>query len=329
MSRNSHQIVRQWRMLRALEASRLGLTVPELHDAIEADCDQRTLYRDIEALEEAGFPLHKDDDSKRWRLLEPREGGWVVPLAPTELIALALSESLFAHVQAAQILEPLGALRGKLLAMMSPKGRAYFEEVRQSSIATLKAPTAYAHKSEILEQLQDAVQEHEVVTIVHHKPSDPAPKSRDVEPYALWFTDGGFYLIAFCRLAGDYRHFAIQRVESVTRKDESFEPSPDFDPAAYTRKGFGAFHGPVQRVVLRFHPAFAHLARERRFHHTQRTTERDDGSVDVTMEIAGLPELAAWVAGFGGEVVPIAPPHFREMVRERFTRGLERLSSDP
>lgn len=92
-------------MLRALEASRLGLTVPELHDAIEADCDQRTLYRDIEALEQAGFPLHKDEESKRWRLLEPREGGWVVPLAPTELIALALSESLFAHAQAAQILE--------------------------------------------------------------------------------------------------------------------------------------------------------------------------------------------------------------------------------
>lgn len=47
------------------------------------------------------------------------------------------------------------------------------------------------------------------------------------------------------------------------------------------------------------------------------------------MEIAGLPELAAWVAGFGGEFVPIARAHFREMVRERFTRGLERLSSDP
>jgi len=64
--------------------------------------------------------------------------------------------------------------------------------VRQSSIATLKAPTAYAHKGQILEQLQDAVQEHEVIAIVHQKPGNLAPRERAVEPYALWFTDGGF-----------------------------------------------------------------------------------------------------------------------------------------
>jgi len=110
MSRNANQIVRQCRALRTLESSRNDLTVQELHDAIEADCDHRTLYRDIEALEDAGFPLQKDELQKRWRMLEPREGGSVVPLAPTEIIALALSESLFANVQASRLLEPLAAL---------------------------------------------------------------------------------------------------------------------------------------------------------------------------------------------------------------------------
>lgn len=52
-------------------------------------------------------------------------------------------------------------------------------------------------------------------------------------------------------------------------------------------------------------------------------------SVDVTMELAGLPELAAWVAGYCGEVLPISPPHFRDLVRARFTAGLERLDAAP
>jgi len=330
MSRNSHQIVRQWRILRMLEGSRHGYTVPELHEAIEADCDQRTLYRDLEALQEAGFPLVRPDESKRWRVLEPREGGWVVPLAPTELIALALSESLFTNVQASQLLEPLGALRSKLLAMMSPKGRQYFDDVRQSSIATLKAPAAYAEKTEVLERIQDAIQEREVIRIVHHKPSDPAPRERVVEPYALWFTEGGFYLIAFCRSANDYRHFAIQRIHEVERTTESFDPSPDFDAAAYTRRGFGAFHGPVQRIALRFSPAVAFIARERRFHHSQRVRELEDGSVELVVEAAGMPEIAAWVAGFGGEVVPLLPRQLRDMLRERFVRGLAALdASEP
>ncbi|MFO0749482.1 MAG: WYL domain-containing protein [Myxococcota bacterium] len=325
MTRNSHQIVRQWRLLRALEASRHGLTMAELHDAIDEECDPRTLYRDLEALQAAGFPLTKEDDEKRWRVLEPREGGWVVPLEPTELIALALAENLLVHTGASTLFDPLVVLRSKLLAMMSPAGRTYFDELKTASLATMKAPAGFGDKSEILSALQDAIQEREVVTILHHKPGDAAPKERVVEPYATWFTEGGFYVIAYCRTAGDFRHFALQRILAVTRRDESFEPSPIFDPAAYTRKGFGAYHGPVQRIVLEFGPAVAFLVRERRFHHTQRLRDLPAGGVELTMEAAGLPEVAAWIAGFGGDVVPHAPAALREAVRGLFERGLAAL----
>lgn len=315
--------------MRSLEASRRGLTVAELLEAIEADCDQRTLYRDLDALEEAGFPLQKDDEDRRWRLLEPREGGWVVPIDPTELLALALSENLFANVDVSQLLTPLENLRAKLLAMMSPKGREFFAEMRAASIATLKAPAAFGAKGEVLAEIQNAIQEHEVIAIRHHKPTEPAPTDREVEPYAIWFTDGGFYLIGFCRRANDFRHFAIQRILHATRTDESFQPSPNFDPATYAKKGFGAFHGPVTRITLRFTSRVAFLARERRYHHTQRIQELPGGEIDLTMEVAGLPEVAAWVAGFGGAVIPLAPPAFRDMVRERFEGGLASLDAPP
>lgn len=326
MSRNSTQIIRQWRILSALEATRHGLTVAELHDAVDEDCDQRTIYRDLVALESAGFPLQRDETTSRWRILEPREGGWVVPLDPTELIALAMSESLLESTEVALLLEPLRDLRAKLLAMMTPRGRSYFEELRTASIATLKAPTTYAEKAEVLSALQEAIQEREAVRIHHQKPTDPSPKARVIEPYATWFTEGGFYVIAFCRSANDYRHFALQRIHQVDRLDESFEPSPLFDAAAYSRRGFGAYHGAVTRVALRFSPELAFLARERRFHHTQRLTPHPDGTMDLFMEAAGLPEIASWVAGFGGRVVPLSPPELVDAVRELFVRGLSTLS---
>jgi len=53
-------------------------------------------------------------------------------------------------------------------------------------------------------------------------------------------------------------------------------------------------------------PKVAHLIRERRFHVSQQVTEVGKG-VRLKMGAAGLPEIAAWVAGFGGEARVVAP----------------------
>jgi predicted DNA-binding transcriptional regulator YafY len=66
MPRN-RQVVHQWQILKALMAG--PQTVAQL--AALAECTTRNVYRHIEALEEAGFPLYSDQDedgAKRWRL---------------------------------------------------------------------------------------------------------------------------------------------------------------------------------------------------------------------------------------------------------------------
>jgi predicted DNA-binding transcriptional regulator YafY len=49
-----HQLARQWKIIQTLITSRKGKSAAEL--AIEIECHPRTLYRDIEALQAAGFP---------------------------------------------------------------------------------------------------------------------------------------------------------------------------------------------------------------------------------------------------------------------------------
>ncbi|MBW2618372.1 MAG: helix-turn-helix domain-containing protein [Deltaproteobacteria bacterium] len=60
------QLARQWRILRRIEATSGGLTVAEL--AEEEGISLRTVYRDLEALQEAGFPLYSEmvERSQRW-----------------------------------------------------------------------------------------------------------------------------------------------------------------------------------------------------------------------------------------------------------------------
>ena len=48
------QLARQWRIIRAIEASPNGLTATEIAQREETGI--RTIYRDLEALQAAGFP---------------------------------------------------------------------------------------------------------------------------------------------------------------------------------------------------------------------------------------------------------------------------------
>jgi len=49
------QFIRQWRLLRSLEASRHGMTASQLKDAIEEKQSTRTLYRDLEVCNKQAF----------------------------------------------------------------------------------------------------------------------------------------------------------------------------------------------------------------------------------------------------------------------------------
>ncbi|MGC4080785.1 MAG: helix-turn-helix domain-containing protein, partial [Vicinamibacterales bacterium] len=65
------EVIKQWTILREIERARAGgVTIDEL--ATLCDVTTRTIRRDLQALEEAGFPLYDDcshDDGRtRWSI---------------------------------------------------------------------------------------------------------------------------------------------------------------------------------------------------------------------------------------------------------------------
>ena len=62
------EVIRQWKILKRIEAGRYT-TAQDL--AEEHDVTERTIRRDIEALQEAGFPLYdeRSEGRKVWRLM--------------------------------------------------------------------------------------------------------------------------------------------------------------------------------------------------------------------------------------------------------------------
>jgi predicted DNA-binding transcriptional regulator YafY len=316
------QLIRQWRLLRAVEASRHGRTAAELHDEVAELGSRRTVYRDLEALQGAGFPLYQDD-SGRWRLLAPSEGGPTVPVHPSEMIAVLLSEQLLAPLEGSELAEPLTRLRAKLEAMLGPRARAYVDQLRGGLLATVPVTGDYGGRRAEIELIEHGIREHRRLRLVHFAAHRGDVLDRTVDPYGIWYVDGGLYLIAFDHLRADHRKFLVDRIRDVHLLDEVFAPDSDFDLQTYVGRGFRIWHGAVHHIVVEFSSTVAHLPNERRYHRTQKLHPQPDGSCRVTIDAAGLPELAAWIASFGGQVRALEPPELFEMVRGLHRAGLD------
>jgi predicted DNA-binding transcriptional regulator YafY len=174
-----NQIARQWRILRLLESTRTGLRAREIHDALGGGMSERTIFRDLQHLQEAGFPLFFEDES-RWRVLTHGEGGYSVPVAPSELLALLLSEELLAPMRSAEVVCALAGLRQKVAVMLSPKGRAYAAEIKDHLVATFVGPGDYADGT-IVPAIEEAIQLEHSLRIGYWSPGGIAGE-RSVDP---------------------------------------------------------------------------------------------------------------------------------------------------
>ncbi len=96
MPRND-QVTRQWHLLRRLESPG-GATLQDLFAALPNDFPKnpRTIRRDLEALEAAGFPITTErvNGQTRWKLMEGFRNIPALGFSPTELMSLIFSRNL-------------------------------------------------------------------------------------------------------------------------------------------------------------------------------------------------------------------------------------------
>jgi len=108
------QLSRQWKIVQLMLASQRGKSVAQISNAL--GCHERTVYRDLEALQAAGFPLYTDFEGgkKHWRLMESACQSLPLPLNLSELMALYFSRGLLQALGDHLFAEPLSSLFEKV-----------------------------------------------------------------------------------------------------------------------------------------------------------------------------------------------------------------------
>jgi len=135
-----------------------------------------------------------------------------------------------------------------------------------------------------------------------------------VDPLALWFHDGTFYLIGRCHLKKCVLVFAVDRIRSFEATGDTFTRPADFDPERFLATSFGVFQGDPVRVKILFAPDVAGYVLEKTWHPSQKVAARKDGSLLFEAKVAGTREIKLWVLRWGAKAQVLAHQSLREEI---------------
>ena len=178
------QLIRQWRLLQALE-NRAGQTVEDL--ALDLKCTVRTIWRDLRVLQAAGFPLadFRDGKRSRWQFVEGYRSKLPVPFTLTELLALHWSRDLLAPTPGTPLRDALDSALAKIRSLLPAKALAYLDDMGQVvSVRTPRMKLMFGGQ-DWLTPLQQVLQRQERTEIDYHSMSRNALTTRQVDPYHL------------------------------------------------------------------------------------------------------------------------------------------------
>jgi predicted DNA-binding transcriptional regulator YafY len=319
MPRND-QAVRQHIVLMKLGSSRHGLTLEQLADGLDPSLTRhpRTLRRDLDAIESAGWPLltERIDGCTRWKLLDCVRNAPALRLSPTELMALTLSRRLVAPLEGTAVYASLQSALNKASAALPPEGLVMVHQLEDTFSVGLGPHKQYKHHRDIVERVTRAIAEKKRLQMRYDSASRGKVTRREIDPYRLWYAVGGLYLIGYCHLRKEPRMFAVERSKSVMLTELPYQIPLHFDFDAFVEDSLTVMRGPRIDVELEFDKSTAAWAKHRVWHPSQELKRLQSGKLRMTLSVADSRELVGWILSFGSGVRVARPESLRTTVKQ-------------
>ena len=326
MARNA-EVIRQWTILREIERATTGVTIDEL--ASLCSVTTRTIRRDLQALEEAGFPLYddrtRDDGRTRWMINGQAFRGLAAGLTLSELCALYFSRTLLEALSGTPFRDDLETAFEKLAGTLAPHMRRFLDQLPRV-IASKPDPLRRRDSprlQRIAARLLEATLHHRQATITYHSQSSDRVKPYLVHPYRLAHAQGGLYLLAYVPEYGEVRTFAVERMQEVSLLDDRFTPIEDLPDEAFPHS-LGVHSGPPERVEIEFQPAVADYVSARDWHQSQTFERTPDGGIRMTLDVCLDRALHGWILSFGPFARVTAPDRLAADIAAQIEQALAR-----
>ena len=273
----------------------------------------RTVHRYFAMLDEMGIPVYAERGPYGGFSL--MRGYKLPPLifTPEEAVAVHLGTSLVGEMWGQLYQEAAGGALAKLENVLPDTQRSEIMWARRSLVVSQLHRSDPTSLFPMLEKLRSAMRAQKQISMFYQGLANSTPTRRQIDPYALVFRSGWWYLVGYCHLRRALRTFRVDRIQKLKYIDRSFQIPDDFNIHEYLENEFK--DQPVIRARLRFIPEAANIATSNRLI-WESVQENPDGTCDVTLTAPDLPWLASMTLGFANWVTVLEPPELREMVRD-------------
>ncbi len=290
--------------------------------AREIRVTERTVYRDLKALEFAGVPWFYNSEQQSYRVRS--DFRFSVPnLTENEVIGQAVA----AAITNAPGLNAAGNARPttqKIAAASNEATKQLLADVDQVvSVLGLQLADHSRHLG-IIQTAQQALIRKRKVKGVYSSPYEAQPIELRLVPFRLCLVKNAWYLIARPVDADQPKTYRIARFDSLDVLDQPAVAPQNFDLSDYFGNAWAVFRGSKTfDIRLQFLPSVARIVTETQWHPTQQAEPKKDGSFTLTFRIDGLEEICNWLLGWSGSVKVLAPKALRVMVAEKLKAGLK------
>lgn len=282
----------------------------------------RTVYRDVSALGEAGVPI-SGEAGVGYSLVK----GYHLPpvmFTAEEAMALAVGEDLVKQLTDRSLATPMASALLKIRSVLPRPCQDDLDRLANSTAVEGRPRLPEELDRRTLLPLQQAVVSRRVISL-GYRDREASETQRLVEPLGVVRYADAWYLVGWCRLRGDFRHFRMDRIASLEVLAERYAPRPDFSLRRHLDEGLAKADWIPVRVW--FERTVYERARRECFASPDQEVEVD-GGFEVTLRTHSLDWFARWLLSFGTSAEALEPVELRDTLRTLAAEVAQRYASE-
>ena len=286
--------------------------------AEELGVSERTIYRYINSLIDAGFPIYYDREKGTYAF----EKGFSLSralLKTEETLILALSRNFLEPAVGSKATTILKQIEQKIA--LASKNFTPFEEV-----FGIQGFYFSPYLFDLLKDLSTAIKEHQIVEIEYEYEPGEAPEYREIEPYFVFYTGDFWYVQAWCRKKEGERTFALDKIRSWRLTDRYFLPKNEVTSVGKIQETFGPYiDAEKEEVVVHFSPEVRQYFLRRKWVKDQECKELQGGWLEVKFKVRGVHVFKHWLYRWLPYFKVISPEWLKEEIQEELKEALKNL----
>ena len=263
---------------------------------------ERTVYRDLKALEEAGVPIG-NEVGKGYFIVE----GYHLPpvmFTRNEASALILAEKVLEKFADSSVIWQYQQALTKIKSVLRGDEKLYAEKLATHiSVEPLSFPKP---ANNYLFDVLTAIISKQVINIDYHAVyNDKITENRPVEPFGVIYYSFDWHIIGFCKLRNDFRDFKLGRIKKLQLTLQKYEKHDEYSLQKYFNKFISS--NVIIRVIVHFDNSLLSEISSQKYYYGFLSEEENKNYIEITFATNSLDYIAKWLISFRDKVEIVSP----------------------